>query len=166
MAKAKKVNVEFIAPENELIYAMLTDLIDKFHPQLKQANIGLAWRKSVKSDVDGRLVLGKCQRVSDLQREFTPMDFIIQLNQEVWTSPEFDEAKKRALLDHELCHAEVKLTDEGQAVIDERNRIVFRMRKHDLEEFREIVDRHGLYKQDLQKFAESILRKKAELEPA
>ena len=39
---------------------------------------------------------------------------------------------------------------------------MWRIRKHDLEEFREIVARHGTWKGDIEKFAEALLAKKNE----
>lgn len=70
-----------------------------------------------------------------------------------------------ALLDHELCHAAPMLDDRTQEqVVDERGRKVWRMVKHDIEEFGAIVQRHGLYKADLEKFGAEIL-KKARTEP-
>jgi hypothetical protein len=42
---------------------------------------------------------------------------------------------------------------------DERGRNVWRVRKHDIEEFQAIVERHGCYKRDLENFAKSLLKK-------
>lgn len=90
-----------------------------------------------------------------------PYDFIILLNQEVWNDKEFGPEKKAALIDHELCHAEVALARDGEPKLDERGRRVWRTRKHDIEEFRAVVQRHGCYKYDLEKFAETLLRRRA-----
>lgn len=100
-------------------------------------------------------------RTTDLQREFMPYDFIILLNQEVWNDKEFGPEKKAALIDHELCHAEVALDRDGEPKVDERLRRVWRTRKHDIEEFRAVVQRHGCYKYDLEKFAETLLKRRA-----
>ena len=43
---------------------------------------------------------------------------------------------------------------------DERDRIVWRTRKHDIEEFFDVVRRHGCYKRDLVAFAEALMKKK------
>lgn len=67
--------------------------------------------------------------------------------------------QRRALLDHELCHAEVKLDDRtSEPVHDERGRKVYRMRKHDIEEFSAVVERNGIYKRDLEHFAAALNR--------
>lgn len=157
--KPKAVNYKLI--DDKSIQSLLEEIVSEYHGELMDAHIALAWQKSIKADVDGRLVLGKCVKATDLQKEFMPYDFVILLNEEVWRNPEFTIEKKKALLDHELCHAAPALdaeTDEQKE--DERGRPVWRIRKHDIEEFREIVQRHGCYKGDLEKFAEALLESK------
>lgn len=127
----------------------------RWHPHLNEARIALAWRKEWKEDKDGLLVLGKCKKTSDLEKELHPFDFIVLLNREMWEA--LDEEQRLALVDHELCHAQVTL-DGTEAKRDDRGRIVYRVRKHDVEEFREVVERHGLYKSDLEAFARSMVR--------
>lgn len=160
MPKPKKVNFVLIEGDSEP-YRILNEVRSAHHPDTRDASIALAWRRSLTPDADGHLVLGKCQRTTDLQREFMPYDFIILLNQEVWNDKEFGPEKKAALIDHELCHAEVALGRDGEPKLDERGRRVWRTRKHDIEEFRAVVSRHGCYKYDLEKFAETLLRRRA-----
>jgi hypothetical protein len=166
--EAKKINYELIPeldgpghdhrPEP---YLLMDEIRLEHHDHLSDAKIAMAWRKALNPDVDGHLVLGKCVKASDLQRELVDYDFVILLNWEVWHDPEFTTPKKKALLDHELCHAEVARDKEtGDDKFDERGRRVWRTRKHDIEEFTEIVQRHGCYKRDLEKFAETLLAKK------
>jgi|SRR5712664_476775 len=158
--KPKKVNFELIVNEEGEPYRLLREVRSQFHEELEEARIALAWRKSLKADVDGRLVLGKCVKASDLQRELADWDFVILLNQEVWVNSEFTADKKRALLDHELCHAAPVVNEEDEQKLDERGRLVWRVRKHDIEEFQGIVERHGCYKRDLERFAEALLKSK------
>lgn len=163
-SKAKAVNFELI-PENDNghitePYKILDQVRRKFHPDLILAKIALAWRKALKPDPDGHLMLGKCVKASDLQKEFSAWDFVILLNREVWMDPEFTPEKKRALVDHELCHAAPALDKELEQKSDERGRKVWRTRKHDIEEFICIVQRHGCYKRDLEQFAEGLLAKR------
>lgn len=163
--KPKAVNFELIPdmdnghePEP---YRILREIRDKHHKELEYASIALAWRKSLKPDKDGHLILGKCIKASDLAKEFAPFDFIILLNREVWRDMDFTVAKKRALVDHELCHAATSIDKWGEQKYDERGRPVYRVRKHDIEEFRAIVERHGVYKRDLELFAEALLKKRS-----
>lgn len=158
MAK-KKINFELIEDLESEPYRILAEM-RRFHEDTKGAAIALAWCKRLKADQDGILVLGKCVKVSDLYREFAAYDFVILLNREVWEDSEFTKEKKRALVDHELCHAAEALDEEGEPKWDERGRRVFRSRKHEIEEFREIVQRHGCYKRDLELFAEALIKKR------
>jgi hypothetical protein len=162
MAKPKKIQYEPIDPKgNSEPYRLLKEARDNWHDDIHQARIALAWRKELKPDVDGHLVLGKCVKASDLQRELVDWDFVILLNREVWSTTEFDRNKKLALLDHELCHAAPVLDKETlEPKYDVRGRRVWRIRKHDIEEFQSVVQHHGTYKRDLEKFAEAILKAK------
>jgi hypothetical protein len=163
--KRKAVNFRIIAEmdggEMTEPYRLLGEVREANHSDIREARVALAWRVKEKSDKDGRLVLGRCIKVSDLYREFADFDFIIALNQEVWDSIDFDRTRKVALLDHELCHAAPEYDEEsGEHKTDERGRYLFRTRKHDIEEFVEIVHRHGCYKHDLEVFAQTLLERK------
>jgi hypothetical protein len=164
MGKPKKVLFELIKPDEVILsgqpYELMFEIRAEHHFDIAEANIALAWKKGTKPDVDGRLVLGRCVKATDLQRELVAYDFVIVLNREVWEDPEFDREKKLALLDHELCHAARVIDDDGEKKIDSKGRPVWRTRGHDIEEFVEIVSRRGCWKRDLEKFGEAILAKK------
>lgn len=134
------------------LYALLDEVLEANHGALAEAEakVALAWVHDTKPDQDGHLVWGRAKKVGDLEREFHDHDFVIVLNAEVW--PELPDSGRRALLDHELCHCAVKLDDEGNPT--------FRVRKHDVEEFAEIVRRHGLWKNDLEMFVQAALESK------
>ncbi len=162
--KVKKVKV----PTFELInheakprlepYKLLDELRKAHHESIKDANILLAYRKGWKSNVDGHLILGKCIKASELQRELVEWDYVILLNFEVWNSSEFDKNKKMALLDHELSHTGQALDREGEPKVDAKGRKVWRIVKHEIEEFVGVIQRNGCYKRDLQLFAETIMK--------
>lgn len=160
--RAKKVSFELITPEDhhgERMYPMLRRLVEAYHEELRDARIALAWCTSWKADVDGRVTLGKCRKASDLDREIAEYDFIILLNQAFWVSSDVTFPQREALLDHELCHATVALDPKTlEPIVDERGRTVYRIRKHDVEEFRDIVLRHGVWKQDLEDFARQLVK--------
>jgi len=159
--KPKAVNYKLITPTDSEPYKLLVQVRRDWHDETIAAKVALAWRNHTNADVDGHLVLGKCIRVTDLNKEFAPYDFIIVLNREVWDDPEFGKERKIALLDHEMMHAAGAFDEDGEPIRDERNRRVWRTRKHDIEEFRDIVSRHGCYKRDLENFAEALLEKHA-----
>jgi hypothetical protein len=161
--KPKRVAYELLPPDNAA-YKLLSRLVSEHHRELIGASIMLAWCSSWRADVDGRQTLGQCKKASDLDRELATHDFVILLQRDFWTNPAVEDMQRRALLDHELCHATVKLdpnTLEPQE--DERGRKVFRVRKHDLEEFAEIAQRYGCWKKDLENFAQALQR--AEVQP-
>ena len=161
MSKPKKVSYRLIdraSDEGAPMYALLDELVDAHHEDLQHARIALAWCTSWKPDVDGRVTLGKCKRAGDLDRELAAFDFIILLSRRFWYDAMTIEVQRRALLDHELCHGAVKYDGRGERVEDERGRLVYRTRKHEIEEFTEIVGRYGCYKRDLEEFARATDR--------
>lgn len=146
------------SPAGRRLYGMLEALIAAHHRPIMEARIALAWNLSWKPDVDGRVTLGKCKKASDLDRELAAFDFVILLRQAFIDNPTVTDDQRRALLDHELCHAAVSYDTSGEPKIDERGRTIYRIRKHDIEEFAEIVERHGCYKRDLEHFAAALRR--------
>jgi hypothetical protein len=163
MGKPKKVLFELISPDQVFLsgqpYELLAAIRAENHFDTAEAKIALAWRKGTKPNADGKLVLGRCVKATDLQRELIDFDFVIVLNKEFWEDPEFDREKKLALLDHELCHAARAVDADGNAMVDTKQRPVWRVRGHDVEEFEEIVTRHGVWKRDLERFAEAIAKR-------
>lgn len=153
----KPVAYELIDPNvNSSVYDLLANLIDQHHRRLTNAAIGLAWHRGLKPDVDGRITLGKVRKCSDLDRELAHFAFVIVLNRDFWLDTRTSNAQRRALLDHELCHCEVALDENQEPRRDARDRIVYRTRKHDIEEFSDIVRRHGIYRHELESFAASL----------
>jgi len=137
MGKPKKVLFELISPEQVFLsgqpYELLAEIRAEHHFDVAEAKIALAWRKGTKPNADGKIVLGRCVKASDLQRELIDYDFVIVLNKEFWKDPEFSREKKLALLDHELCHAARAVDSDGAPMIDSKNRPVWRVRGHDVE---------------------------------
>lgn len=165
-AKPRAVNFELIAEKidgkTSEPYRILAEMM-KFHLELEYAKIALAWRKKLKRDRDGLLMLGKCIKISQREKSLhvlSRFDFVILLNREIWMDADFTVDKKRALVDHELCHAMPLLDKQLEPVYDVDGHHLYRTRKHDIEEFRCIVERHGCYKKDLEAFAESLLKKR------
>lgn len=166
--RPKRVSYEVIHPESVVghpLYALLEELVATHHPELERARIALAWCTSWKPDVDGRVTLGKCKRASDLDRELAQYDFVILLRKAFWLDPRVTDTQRTALLDHELCHAALTYDDNGEPVEDERGRLVYRVRKHSIEEFTEIVERYGCYKADLEQFAYALRRSGISYQP-
>jgi hypothetical protein len=158
--KPKRLAYELIKDEaggiGRQAYVMLRDLIRSYRHDLVDARIALAWCTSWKPDADGRVTIGKCRKASDLDRELMEFDFIILLSKSFWLDLEVTDEQRRALLDHELMHAAVKVAENGEPEEDAKGRIVYRIRKHDIEEFADTVKRHGIYRGDLDTFAAAL----------
>lgn len=160
---AKRVNYKLIGPATDAgraMYPMVNRLIEQHHSELTNARIALAWSLAWKPDVDGIVKLGKCKKASDLDRELAAYDFVIVLRQEFYQDATVTDDQRKALLDHEITHATVRLDKDGEPMRDERGRVVYRTRKHDVEEFSEIVARHGIWKRDLERMASAMRRPK------
>ncbi len=161
-AKAKLPSYERIDRKSDpqAVYDVLDAMVKKYKPELKaeDCRIALAWKFGWKRNKDGQLVLGKCKKVSDLDKQFQGFDFIIILNKEAWVELKADQQK--ALMHHELCHAAVAQDQNGNTKKDARNRTCFRVKKHDIEEFGDIIAAHGCYKADLEEFVKLAMRSK------
>ena len=161
--RRKRVNVKLIERMNAgrvvAPYQIMEDLIERHHSHLAEAKIAMAWRFGWRPDADGRLRLGQCRKGSDLDRELHQFDFVILLNHEAWNRADFSAEQQAALVDHQLCHAQVAIDTDGEPKADELGRTVYRIRRHDVEEFRDVVARHGLWTDDLEKFASEAMEK-------
>lgn len=141
------------APE---VAAIAADLIPKYHPSLLTEGVTIRYvfrRKATKSA--GRVILGTARKVGGipaLLAEHEPDEhylkraglFVIEIAEDEWDALDGDQ--RVALVDHELTHCWVN--DEGPLKLE----IV----GHDVEEFAQIVERHGLWKGDLRAFAQAI----------
>jgi hypothetical protein len=158
--KTKKVTV-YPVPTTDQAHEVLQELVTAHHPELEEAKIALLFNRSWKVSASGRLTLGKCKLASDLDRALSDFDVAIQLNEEFWLDDETTDEQRRALLDHELCHAKLRIDPEtGDPLLNELGRRVYAIRPHDVEEFEDIIKRHGTYKRDLERFAAAMLTRR------
>jgi hypothetical protein len=155
----KRVLFTLIPPDQEP-YKILKKVVEKWHPHLEEARIALAWKVGGwKPDRDGIMKLGQAKKASDLDREMKPYDFVILLSQTGWD--ELSKEQRLALVDHEASHCEVSRDERtGEVRLDDRGRKVYRMRHHDIAEFRAVVKRHGLYTRDLEEFVKVAVEQK------
>jgi len=124
-------------------------IIERHHPSLRGARI-LYCFTTAKRTRNGRTVYATAQKLSPVDRFLTAdtedsdegADFLILIGAEEWES--LDTAQKKALVDHELSHC--VRDEEGNASIV----------GHDLEEFRAIVERHGLWSPDARAMADTM----------
>lgn len=128
---------------------MAQGIIDRHHPGLRGARI-LYCFTTAKRTRQGMTVYATAQKLGALDRYLTAdtedsdegADFLILIGAEEWAS--LSTAQKKALVDHELSHC--VRDEEGNAGIV----------GHDLEEFRAIVERHGLWTPSVREMADTM----------
>ena len=137
----------------EEAYTILDDLLAAEHGELVDATVGIAWRYQEGEDADGHTKLGQAKLMGDFGYATTGYDVIIVLNYK-WFN-ETTPAQRKALIDHELCHVAVVEDENEDPMVWADGRPLLRKRKHDLEEFHEIVARHSLWKDDIKAFVKA-----------
>lgn len=140
------------APEVETI---ARELIDEHHRHLQGKLIRFVFRGKAAPAKGQKVKWGSAEIVSGLKASLAmglpavqvemPTEerfFLVQIAWPIWINlkPE----QKTALVDHELCHCGVN--DKGDLCLW----------PHDLEEFRVIVKRHGMWQVDVKEFAAAI----------
>lgn len=131
------------------IYQLMETIKNNYHlPQLVDCNIVMLWHKGWKPDRDGISTLGQAIKIDDRTRQLCEWDVEIVLNYDFWNNPSVTDAQRAALIDHELAHIrpvpENHEDPDSLPKRDENGRIVYYLRKHNFEEFTEILERHGL----------------------
>lgn len=132
---------EFTTVPDTVVH-LVEELITAHHPHLNGANIGLLFRdEPAKSQ--GQTVAAKAELINDKWRSLfgRPYDFLITIAEPIWH--DLTASQRRALLDHELCHC-----------IWGKNG--WTIRGHDFEEFNEIIQRHGLWRDQAVQMARAM----------
>jgi hypothetical protein len=140
------------APEVE---RLAKQIIDKSHPTLRGIRIEYVFREKAGLR-HGRLVAGSAKKITGVNallatpgaRSSEDLEFfLVTIARDVWDRS--TASRRIALVDHELQHCHVQLDDvTGEAVLA--------MRGHDIEEFAAIVQRHGLWTDDLEMFVTAL----------
>lgn len=129
-------------------------LITENHSQLRDATI-LYLFTNKESKRQGKIVAAKTTKCSPLERYLSSgevrsvddgADFTIVFDEELWAS--HDQAWRVACVDHELTHCSLKVTDDGEET--------WAIRPHDVEEFVEVVERHGLWDAELEDLGRAV----------
>lgn len=119
----------------------------KHHEHLHDADLSFVMTKKPMTR-GGQAIFGKAQLANGLLGFYSKADFVITISAEAWDKA--DVAKRRAMVDHELCHCTCNPEEDGSQT--------WTLGGHDIEEFTKIVDRHGLWKEDLQVFGQAVGR--------
>ena len=102
--------------------------------EIRDSNVQIVYLSSEHEKKSGRkLVAGQCEKVPEKYRWAVPCDFTITVFEP--NVERFTEEQIRILLLHELMH--VQITKDG-------NEEVYSVRPHDVEDFREIIERYGM----------------------
>jgi len=163
-------------------YQIARELISRYHHHLAEAKIVLyaSDKNKVKCN---KVTCAEASKASSKMKASTNADFTITLFMTPWSDLNGDQ--KKACMDHELTHCGVHyepVTEQvgtarrsGRArtkvVRDEYGRVQYtdtikrdtetgepkwRLYPHDLEEFRDIVQRHGIWDESIQSFKEAL----------
>lgn len=111
------------------------ELIAEFHPYLRDCNIGFVFRDEA-STSGGKIVLAKTSKVPQNIRPLLQdeIDILVVIAEDQWAL--LSGEQRKALIDHELCH--VTIGETG-----------WKTQAHDIEEFKAIIERYGLWNRDL-----------------
>lgn len=114
------------------------------HALLERCRVLYVWRDKASKSM-GRVVLGRARRISGLNAFLITSGeeeslYVIEIAADEWGR--LTEPQRVALVDHELCHCRVLEEDDGS--------LSLKVRGHDVEEFFGIVERHGLWKRDVE----------------
>lgn len=82
-----------------------------------------------------KIVAGRCIKASRELRFFSGNDYIIEMSGELWDI--LDDSVKYVLMQHELMHVLPVMNDKT-------GEWKFELRKHDIEDFSNIIKKHGV----------------------
>lgn len=119
---------------DDYLLNLARDIIREHHVHLLEAKVAFIYRSEPQKSA-GKYVLGHAEKVSEKMKTFIDFDFVIWISQPNFERMEGDQ--QRALVDHQLCHCG---TGENGWMI----------KHHDFEEFIKIIERHGMWSNDLQ----------------
>lgn len=117
------------------VLSIAKELVALYHPILRNCNIGFVMRSEA-STSGGKTVLAQTSKIPDKVKPYlhTELDILIVIAEDQWAN--LDTLQRTALIDHELCH--ITVSKSGWTT-----------RAHDIDEFVEIIQRHGLWNGDL-----------------
>ena len=135
------------------VMAVVGRVREQHHARLASASIAVVMVSGKTADADDRLWLGSLRRPGAGERELHAHDFVLSLNADAWEG--FSDEQREALVDHELCHGMPVTDGNGVQERDDGGSLKWRTRRHDLEEFTEVVRRRGLWLAELETFAKA-----------
>ena len=129
MEETRQMNEKYAEIAADLIQT--EPLLDSIR-QSEATIIYLSSDKEKKSK--GKTVFGECEKINPKYKWAIPCDFTITIYEPNVIA--FSEKQIRTLLFHELLHVKIDLQDDGSEK--------YGTNPHDIEDFREIIDRFGI----------------------
>lgn len=137
------------------VYDLIDEVMRAYHPELVKAGVEIVAKMAMaKRDADGRPKLpalkvhgvpanGAIRITTPLERAMEIGDAIMLLDGEQW--PDWSDAQRRALVDHELQHLIAANTGDDEKDTDDYGRPKLSIRPHDREFgwFDCVAKRHG-----------------------
>lgn len=140
--------LEFRAADD--LQPIIDRLIEHFYPLLQGVSVRAVYRS--KTFPDSPRTVARIEKISGLkawlwskQAGEPEQFFLIQIVVPNWLT--FEAPQHIAILDHELCH--IDYNDETDTI---------GLRPHSIEEFPEVVDRHGAWHTGLEHFYAALQR--------
>lgn len=132
------------APEVERI---ARELIAEHHTHLVEARIAYLFRLGDWTQL-GQTVAGKGVKLGARERFLVEADFVVIINVGFWR--QLAPVHRKALVDHELCHCG-RHAEDGPAGSPR-----WELWPHDIEEFRAVIGRHGLWRPEVEEMAATM----------
>jgi hypothetical protein len=136
-------------------------LIEQHYSDISDSGVRVEWWfRNEASRKGGKLVLGSCTKITGRVAYMTQQGtlaegyiepkflqyYVIEIAEDTWM--ELSAKQRVALVDHELSHILIEHDDEDG--------FTYKTVSHDIEEFAAVLQRHGLWKPDLEWFARNI----------
>lgn len=144
---------------NQGLKAVADKIIAIHRPHLMLLKIEYMFRPEAAIS-DGKAKSGMCIRLDDRNWTIHKTDFIIEIAQDIWDDPNTTDEFREALMDHELGHVGIVWEAPNTPKMDPSGRIKTRCKMHDIEEFEEVLERHGAYHKGLRDFLDAFAASK------
>lgn len=148
----KKTNVAFmpnLKPQDKRkfsyadeVHEIAARVIDKWHQGLAEAKIVYLFKDVETWNSKGKVVFARVNKAPEQWQFLAGYDFLLIVNKKVWIR--LNQKQREALIDHELCHV---LKD-----YDSKGNPKWTLVNHDVEEFAAVIQRHGLWSQEVRQF--------------
>ena len=127
------------------VKAVADPIITNYHPHLREASIAYLLRRGTWKS-RGQVITGKAAIAPEQWRLLSGCDLVLIINETVWQV--LGDKGREVLLDHELSHFTPPTADKDGS-------LRWAIREHDLQEFSEVVKRHGVCTGDHRRLIEA-----------